>query len=127
MRFIVVVREIGAGHPKPDYSVEFEAPQLPTIGSYLSITRPSNKYGHTEDLVVRHVWWRLKHPNTSGYSTGAPEVGSVEEILVECDPAIGPSSSDSWRRLYEHHPESSVERFNVSRMQISEAELDKPR
>jgi hypothetical protein len=49
MKFIVVVREIG--RTSPDYSLEFEAPVLPSIGSYLSIHRPDKVHGHTEDLI----------------------------------------------------------------------------
>ena len=123
MKFIVVVREIGC--TKPDYSIEFEAPTLPTIGSYLSIHRPDAKHGHTEDLVVRHVWWRLHSPTIGYLAKDEPRIGHVVDIQVECDQAIGPHSRDHWRANLEAARERgvAVEEFNVSRFSISEAEI----
>ena len=37
-RVIVIVRE--SGRLKPDYSLEFDLPDIPAVGSYLSIQRP---------------------------------------------------------------------------------------
>lgn len=125
MKFIVVVREIG--RTSPDYSLEFEAPVLPSIGSYLSIHRPDEVNGHTEDLIVRHIWWRLHHPETGGFGSDPAKVGSVVDIQVECDQAIGPQSLDRWRSTLEAARESGVEveEFNVSRVAVSEADLSK--
>jgi hypothetical protein len=123
MRFIVVVREIG--RTSPDYSVEFEAPVLPSIGSYLSIHRPDAEHGHTEDLVVRHIWWRLEHPETSGFASAPEKIGSVVNIQVECDQAIGPHSLDRWRTSLEAARDRGVEveEFNLSRFSLTEAEM----
>lgn len=122
MKFIVVIREIG--RTKPDYSLEFEAPVLPSIGSYLSIHRPDVEHGHTEDLIVRHIWWRLHHPETGGFAS-VSKVGSLVDIQVECDPAIGPHSRDQWRASLEAARERGVkvEEFNISRFALSEAEM----
>lgn len=124
MKFIVVVRE--TGRTNPDYSLEFEAPVLPSIGSYLSIKRPDKEHGHTEDLIVRHVWWRLQHAETSGYATGPAKIGSLIDIQVECDPAIGPYSSDQWRSTLEAARQrgTTVEEFNLSRFSVTEAEIN---
>lgn len=122
MKFTIVVREVG--RTKPDYSLEFDAPSVPEIGSYISIQRPDAEH-HTEDLVVRHVWWTLHHPETGGYGTNPPKLGSLVEILVECDQAIGPYSRDHWRAGLEAARERGieVEEFNVSRFALSEAEM----
>jgi len=125
MKFTLVVREIG--RTKPDYSLEFEAPTLPSIGSYISIHRPDAENGHTEDVVVRHIWWRLHHPETGGFGSDPAKVGSLVDIQVECDPAIGPHSRDRWRASLESARERGieVEEFNVARFALSEAEMKK--
>lgn len=125
MKFIVVVREIG--RTSPEYSLEFEAPVLPSIGSYLSIHRPDKVHGHTEDLIVRHIWWRLHHPETNGFGTDPAKVGSVVDIQVECDQAIGPHSLDRWRETLEAARERGVEieEFNLSRFAVSEADMNR--
>jgi hypothetical protein len=123
MKFIIVVREID--RTNPDYSLEFEAPALPSIGSYLSIHRPDAVHGHTEDLVVRHIWWRLHHPETGGSASDPAKVGSLVDIQVECDQAIGPHSRDQWRASLEAARERgvAVEEFNISRFGLSEAKM----
>src|SRR5688500_14913549 len=93
IKFIVVVRELGQF--KPDYSLEFEASALPREGDYISIQRPDKDRPFGEDLLVRKVWWRLSHPETAGFAS-TPKTGKLDEIFVECDPAIGPYSSDAW-------------------------------
>lgn len=123
IKFIVVVREIG--RLKPDYSLEFEAPALPGVGSYLSVERPDSTYGHTEDLIVRRVWWRLHHPETAGFAAGPAKVGRVVDIQVECEQAIGPHSRDQWRATLEAARERGVdvESFDVARFALSEADM----
>jgi hypothetical protein len=122
VKFIVVVREVG--RTKPEYSLEFEAPEVPAVGSYLSIARPDTEY-HTEDLIVRHVWWRLHHPETGPSESTPPKVGSVVDIQVECDQALGPHSRDQWRSTLEAARERGVEieEFNLSRFSVSQAQM----
>ncbi|MBB3900116.1 hypothetical protein [Roseococcus suduntuyensis] len=97
IRVTVVVREVG--RLSPDYSIDFDLPQIPAVGDYLSVQRPDTPDPYGEDLIVRQVWWRLKYPSTEGYArSGQPvPVGKVQEIFVECDQAIGPWTSDRSR------------------------------
>ena len=53
-RVRIVVREVG--RKKPDYSLDFDLPEIPKIGSYISIRRPDTPEGYDdEDLIVRQV------------------------------------------------------------------------
>ena len=123
VRIIIVIRE--AGTIKPDYSLEFDVPEVPSIGSYISVQRPDKHEPFGEDMIVRHVWWKLNHPETAGFSTGKPKIGSLTEIVVECDPAISPHSSDDWRKSLERHvANGDTEEFNVSRVAIRESDLN---
>lgn len=123
---IVVVRELG--RRKPDYSLDFDLPAVPQIGSYISVNRPDHREPYSEDLIVRHVWWRLRHPETRGYASGdeAPKVGNVIEIFVECDQALGPYATDRWRKSMEAAKARGVEveDFDVARVSVPEADLE---
>jgi hypothetical protein len=109
----VIVR--GVGRLKPDYSLKFELPEVPAIGSYISINRPDVMVPLGEDLIVKQVWWRLFHPVTGAHADDKEEdrAGSLIEIMVECDIAIGPYASESWRKSYEGRP--GVVEFEVER------------
>lgn len=115
---IVLARE--AGKLKPDFSLPFCLPALPREGDYISITRPDTPDPWSEDLIVRKVWWRLFHPETGGFAHGDPKSGKVSEIFVECDPAIGPYSSDQWR---DSLSASKAETFEVERFSIRQSEV----
>jgi hypothetical protein len=111
---IVVVREPDT--VEPDFSLNFELPEIPRVGEYISIRRLDQREPFGEDLIVRHVWWRLHHPETHGFaSSDKPAIGKCVEIFVECDPALSPYSSDSWRRSLETADPGNVEEFNVVR------------
>jgi len=73
-----------------------------------------------EDMIVRAVWWRLRHSSTGGLSPPSSKAGSVIEIFVECDPALGPYSSKSWRSLLNGAKSNGVaiEEFRVSRREL---------
>jgi hypothetical protein len=108
----IVVREVG--RTKPEYSLAFELPQIPNVGDYISIRRLDVREPLGEDLIVRHVWWRLHH-------SGEPfSLGAVTEIFVECDQAIGPYSTASWRATLEtkKNAGANVEVFEVDRMPV---------
>jgi hypothetical protein len=122
VKFNVVVREVGRN--TPDYSLEFEAPAPPAVGAWLSIVRPDSKYGHSEDVVVRHVWWKLSHPETEPVATDS-KVGELVEIIVECDPALGPHSLDRWRdSLAAARARGiAVAEFDVARFSVREDEM----
>jgi hypothetical protein len=95
VRVTIIVREVG--RLKPDYSLYFDLPQVPAVGDYISVQRPDEPEPYGEDLIVRQIWWRLKSPETATVSSGPPKIGGVSEIFVECDPAIGPWTSDRSR------------------------------
>lgn len=114
----VVVRE--AGKLKPDYSLPFSLPALPREGEYISVTRPDTPDPWSEDLIVRKVWWRLFHPETGGFSQSDAQIGKVIEIFVECDPAIGPYSSDQWRNSLSGY---KAETFEVERFSLRQSDI----
>jgi hypothetical protein len=119
MKFIIVVRELDSF--ELDYSLEFEAPSIPEVGSYISINRLDQRKPLGEDLIVRKVWWRLHHPETRAIVDEAHVIGKVEEIFVECDQALWPYSSAQWRKRLEAAQDRGVqiEEFQVSRMPMS--------
>ncbi|MCJ9721130.1 hypothetical protein MOV66_04475 [Agrobacterium sp. SHOUNA12C] len=123
IRVTIIVREIG--RLKPDYSLDFDLPEVPTVGTYISIQRPDKPEPFGEDLIVRKVWWRLDHPETNGFGSGPAKIGSVREIFVECDVAISPYSSDDWRRLAEGAKSRGIEieEFEVARVSVRESYL----
>ena len=121
MQLVVVIRE--AGSLKPDYSLAFDLPAIPRQGDYISIQRPGLPWPYAEDMIVRQVWWRLNHPETEARAlldaAEEPVVGNTDEIIVECEPAIGPWSSDKWRdSLMRHHREGKVQEFEIARLSV---------
>lgn len=122
MRVTIVVNELDSHKP---YSLEFDLEAVPTIGSYISIQRPDLPAPYGEDLIVRHVWWQLTHPETGGFASEPAKIGGTSDIVVECQPAIGPYSSDRWRDNLERLEAAGhdVERFNVSRFSIRQDEM----
>src|SRR5262245_7986063 len=122
VRVEVVVRELG--HSKPEYSLKFVLPHLPRVGDYISIYRPDRKL-HTEDLIVRHVWWLLDHPETGGFEQDDRKIGTVRDIFVECDQALGPYANDQWRKTLTARKECGLDvpEFDVARFSVPEADL----
>ncbi len=123
VRVTLMVREVG--RLKPDYSLKFDLPALPRPGDYISIFRPDAEL-HSEDVIVRQVWWELHHDETGGYATAEDEkIGRLREIIVECDQAIGPTSRDHWRDALEAARNRGVEvvEFSVGRISIRESDL----
>ena len=92
-KVIIVIREVG--REKPEYSLPFDLPEVPKAGHYISICRLDVREPFGEDLIVRHVWWRLNH------SGEQKSLGGVTEIFVECDKAIGPYSTQLWKETLE--------------------------
>ncbi|MCJ9725407.1 hypothetical protein MOV64_31805 [Agrobacterium sp. BETTINA12B] len=125
VKVTVVVREIG--RLKPDYSLDFELPSVPSVNSYISIQRSDKPKPYGEDLIVRQIWWRLDHPETVGYSHGEAKIGSVSEIIVECEPAASPYSSTQWLQLIDgaRTHGTTVEDFKVERFSVRERDLPK--
>lgn len=124
IEIVLVVRELG--NKKPDYSLNFLLPEVPRVGDYISIHRPDKAEPFSEDVVVRHIWWRLEHPETG--SMKSPDIenrGSVTEIFVECDPALGPYASDDWRKMMLAARDRGLEvtQFEVARFSVRESDL----
>jgi len=121
-----MVRE--SGGLKPDYSLEFELPEVPRVGSYISICRPDKVDPYGEDMIVRHIWWRLSTSVTATLEEGERRIGRPIEIFVECEPALGPWSSDAWRRSMEHARNRGIEieEFKVERLSILEKDIQPP-
>lgn len=122
-KIVLVVRELG--RTKPEYSLEFELPEIPKAGDYISISRPDVPEPFSEDVVVRKVWWRLFHPETGGTSSDPQKVGRLTEVMVECDQAIGPYALDRWRDSLEAARERGieVEEFDVQRFSVRQSDL----
>jgi hypothetical protein len=126
VRVTIVVREVG--RLNPEYSLDFELPAVPAIGSYISIQRPDKPTPYGEDMIVEKVWWRLDHPETRAVAFGdeKPKLGSLQEILVECVQATGPYSSDQWRDMLDNRRKHGavIPEFDVARVQIRQDAFD---
>jgi hypothetical protein len=118
IKFQVVVRE--PRRLEPDYSLEFEAPMVPREGDYLSVQRPDHERPFGEDLIVAKVWWRMSYPGTAPFASDPPEVGALDEIFVDCIPAVGPYSSDRWR---DSLTRAGAPVLEVSRHSLRESEI----
>ena len=121
----IYVREIDS--LKPDSSFEFSLPDVPRVGDYISIERP-DAAPWTEDVVVRKIWWRLRHGETrSATPQDDPINGRVLEIEIDCEPAIGPTCTDRWLNDLEAAERRgvAVERFQVARLNVRQSDLGK--
>jgi hypothetical protein len=114
VKIILVAHEPGS--TTVDFSLEFEVPVVPRQGDYISVARPDVRKPFGQDFIVRHVWWRLRHRETHVSST-TETPGEFIEVFVECDPAIGPYSSQAWRDSLERARSRGckVEEMHVSR------------
>lgn len=116
-KITLVVRDVGK--LSPDYSMEFEVPEIPRTGDYISVRRPDIE-PWTEDFIVRQVWWQLKDTGEKPYRDENDKPGTVTEIFVEVDQAIGPYAADRWRDRLEQDRLNGREivEFEVARMQV---------
>ena len=105
----LVVREVGK--LSVEFSLHFEVPEVPRVGEYVSIETHDIRPPYSMDVVVRKVWWRLKH-------AGDDSLGNLIEIFVECDTAVSPYSSPSWEKRKQIAAARGVEieAFEVARM-----------
>lgn len=120
----VMIRE--PGRLNPDYSLKFAVPAVPSVGSYISITRPDTPAPWSEDVIVRAIWWQLLHPETNGFADDDDEhVGRTTEVVVECEIAEGPNSSDHWRNTVQAAREKGVDVpvFEIARLSVTQGEL----
>jgi hypothetical protein len=122
IKVCIIIRE--PGRTKPDYSLDFNLPTLPRKGDYISVQRPDKPSPWGEDMIVREIWWRLNHPETGGSSSSQPKVGAVHEIMIECEPATSPYSSDNWKKYVEGYSSpKDVPTFDVARLDVREGDL----
>ncbi|MDE2265231.1 MAG: hypothetical protein KGL29_04975 [Alphaproteobacteria bacterium] len=122
VQIVVVVRE--PDRLKPDHTLKFDLPEVPKTGSYISIQRPDHPEPFGEDMIVRQVWWRLRHPQKNGAVSDTTEkIGTLREIFVECDPALSPYSSDNWRHALGDGKNPDIEVLEVVRYDAREADL----
>ena len=122
IKVCIVIRE--PGRTKPDYRLDFNLPALPRKGDYISVQRPDKQSPWGEDMIVQEIWWRLDHPETKSISSEKPKSGSVNEIMIECEPATSPYSSDNWKKYVEgHRTPESVPTFDVARLDVREGDL----
>ncbi len=117
LEVIIVIRKPATLKPMGWYT--FNLPELPRPGDYLSIAGPDIRAPLGQDLIVRHVWWRLIHP-----AAGAPPderaQGHVQEIFVEADIAEGPYASEAWKAeiALARARGATVEQFQVARISV---------
>lgn len=99
------------GGGEADYMLDFELPGVPQPGDYISIQRP--KQNGTIDFIVRRSWWYLDYPNDDLYGDVHNLVyGMARVVVVECEFAIGPASSEEHLRacdIYKH--EGKLQKF----------------
>ena len=117
------------GERKPDFSLAFDLPEVPRPGDYISVHREDKETPHTEDLVVRHIWWNLETTETRTSSSEDEErVGNLREIGLECEMALGPYSTDRWLDQMRQHEANgrTIKRFDVSRFSVREKDLPGP-
>jgi hypothetical protein len=111
LEVIIAVRE--PGRLKPDTSARFELPEIPAIGSYITVNRPGESAPWGEEMIVKKIWWILHSPSGSTVEDSPEHIGTAKQIIVLCEAAIGPFSTKSWRRAHEGRP--GVQAFEVSR------------
>lgn len=117
---LVIIRE--PGREKPMSTYRFQLPSLPRIGDYLSICGPDIRPPFGEDVIVKHIWWRLQHPSAGATIYDDTAIGRVEEIFVECDIAQGPYASSTWKKqaATARAKGVEVEEFGISRISIAQ-------
>ncbi len=85
------------GGGEADYHLDFDLFAAPQPGDYICIDRADPENPGTEDFIVRRTWWYLKYPD-SGDLDGPEIVGSVTSLIVECELARGPFSSEGHKK-----------------------------
>jgi len=124
IRIELCVRE--PGKKEIDFSLPFNVPELPKLGDYISVHRANQGTPHTEDVVVRHVWWMLETPETrTTAEAGTERVGQLNKIFVECEMALGPYANDRWHETMLRYRTSGqpIEEFDVARVSVREKDL----
>lgn len=104
------------GGGEAEYSLSFDLPSVPQPGDYISVSRPDQE--GTEDFIVRRSWWYLSYPNNDLSSeVGKEAIGSVQDLVVECEFSLGPYPSEEHRRTaegYRRHMGDAFTAFEAS-------------
>lgn len=82
------------GGGETDYSLTMDLPEIPHAGDYISVFREGAT--GTEDFIVKRTWWQLAHKD-------GDKSGTIKEIWVECELALGHMSSESHKRACENY------------------------
>lgn len=100
--FKVSLVVVPPGGGEADYSLDMMMPALPREGDYISVLRSGgapkdDKHIGSEDFIVRRVWWMLDWPDDGqiSHTAGEGPVGTVTQIGIECEYAIGHYSSQA--------------------------------
>ncbi len=123
MKAFVIIRE--TKRMKASFSLAFDLPILPRVGDYISVFRGEKKF-HSEDVVVRKIWWHLAHPDATACTSSSNDVtGGIREVFIECDLALGPNPCNDWRSYTEaaRNKGQSVKQFEIG-VAVLEPALD---
>ena len=124
------------GGGETDYSLDFDLPAVPRTGDYICIRRPGGEVGQ-EEFIVRRSWWSLVYPvsgdssrsivklklgsipagaTVANESPNPPPVGSLSQLVVECEFALGPYPTDGHKRSCEIYKQrkGSLKEFDNS-------------
>lgn len=97
----VTLTFVPPGGGEADYSLDFDLPGVPQPGDYIRIVRPKES-PYTCDFIVRRTWWLLDYPNDGLYGDpDRPVTGKASTVMVECEFALSPMSSESHKRAFE--------------------------
>ena len=88
MKMTLVFVPVDGG--ETEYALDYDLPGVPQDGDYISVL---DGEGRRADFIVRRTWWQLNDPGKG--------VGKAESILVECEYAKSPYSSESHLRRCE--------------------------
>lgn len=98
------------GGGESEYSLDFELPGVPQPGDYISVTRPGTE--GMADFIVRRCWWQLSYPNDELYRDADSQTkGKVEYLLVQCEYALGPHSSEEHKRSVDSYRNQGAQKF----------------
>lgn len=103
------------GGGEADYSLDFEMPAIPRPGDYISVMRPGDD--GTSDFIVRRTWWTMDFPNNDLYGDSKnPVYGTVQQIAVECEFALGNYSGSAHKQSCEayRNRKGGIQEFEAS-------------
>jgi hypothetical protein len=115
---IVTVAVHEPGSTKIESQLDFELDAIPQVGSYISVYGTETPWS-SRDLIVRNVLHALRAPLEADQPNAVGH--KAANVVLECDPAIGPCLVGSERERLESAERSGVakiERLKISRRPI---------